>query len=191
MPEIDTRLGQPTKGQKLTALRDLTAYLRQSRARLEASIAVEVNAPNALADIAAGLSLQVVQQLPPESLPDPWTVEGYSVAPSGAITLRLKRGTGYSVIAYSQAVGEFVTEPKAWLSEQLAGVRKALAKKAAFQADRDRAAKEVADKAALEKAMAFIEADSRLHPTVQQVRHRMTDYAAKLKAAAQMVKAAT
>lgn len=191
MPELDTRLGQPTKGQKLTALRDLTAYLRQSRARLEASIAVEVNAPNALADIAAGLNLQVVQQLPPESLPEPWTVEGYTVAPSGAITLRLKRGTSYSVIAYSQAVVEFVTEPKVWLSEQLAGVRKALAKKAAFQADRDRAKKEAADKAALDKAMAFIEADSRLHPSVQQVRHRMTDYAAKLKAAAQMVKAAT
>ena len=191
MPELDTRLGQPTEGQKLTALRDLTAYLRQSRARLEASIAVEVNAPNALADIAAGLNLQVVQQLPPESLPEPWTIEGYAVAPSGSITLRLKRGTSYSVIAYSQAVVEFVTEPKVWLSEQLAGVRKALAKKAAFQADRDRAAKEVADKAALDKAMAFIEADSRLHPTVQQVRHRMPDYASKLKAAAQMVKAAT
>lgn len=191
MTEIDTRLGQPTKGQKLTALRDLITYLRQSRSRLEASIAVEVDAPNTLADIAEGRSLKVVQQLPAEALPEPWTVEGYSVAPGGAITLRLKRGTSYSVIAYSAAVGEFVTEPRAWLSEQLAGVRKALAKKAAFQADRDRAAKEAADKTALEKAMAFIEADSRLHPTVQQVRHRMPDYAAKLKAAAQIVKAAT
>ena len=187
--EYDSKLGKIETGLKLTQLRDLSEWLRQNRARLETSIAAELGAKNDLANIAEDLEIKVVQDLPTEQLPDPFVVERFTTAPGGSTKLHLKRKNELRILPYSEVVESFVLDHRAWITDQMKGVRAALARKSQLQREREAAQDEAEAKAILDEARTIIQNDAHLAPRIQEaIRLASNSYAQRVDKAARLVK---